>query len=261
LIFSQMARQAIPFELYSDGGDSLATPADVIDVISEKFGVPRPTVAQHDRLLAINGHRRISGRGRAARAQPEDAAALLIAVAASSAWGPAVKETIRHFEIYAGLRALQPLSDRPANWRGVKPFAGLSDGHSLREVLTQCIRSHAGGAFKRAADVWVNVPRHLKGKLEEAAVSIAVTFHLPFPEVNIKLTALSDEPDAHEAELELNYYMSVAAHNAQARSPLTDLNQVRTFGSFTLDSLGHLFRSESGAFADIPNSFEEKDTR
>src|SRR5260370_4180183 len=168
----------------------MATPADIIDVISERLGVPRPTVVQHDRLLAIRGHRRISGRGRAARAQPEDAAALLIAVMASSAWGQAVKETTLHYEKYAGLRALLPLTDKPTNWDGVKPLAGLPEGHNLLEVLTRFIRACSNQSFRSAGDVWEHVPPNLrKVKFEESAVNIEVAFQLPFPEVKISIYA------------------------------------------------------------------------
>jgi hypothetical protein len=224
----------------------MATPSDVIDVISEKLGVPRPTVAQHDRLLAIRGHRRISGRGRAARARPEDAAALLIAVMASSAWGQAVKETTLHYEKYAGLRALLPLTDEPTNWDGVKPLAGLPDGHSLLEVLTRFIRACSDQPNWSVADVWDNAHPSLRdAKFEDSAVSIEVAFQLPFPEVEISISALDLDVGA-ETKVKLSYFMSIAEHNAEIsqRQQLIDLHQIRYCGSLTLLSLGQLFRNE-----------------
>jgi hypothetical protein len=224
----------------------VATPADIIDVISERLGVPRPTVVQHDRLLAIRGHRRISGRGRAARAQPEDAAALLIAVMASSAWGQAVKETTLHYEKYAGLRALRPLTDEPTNWDGVKPLAGLPDGHSLLGVLTRLIRACSDKPDWSAADVWGNAPPNLREvKFEDSSVSIEIAFKLPFPEVDISISAL-DLDAGVETGVKLSYFMSIAERNAEIsqRVPLIDLRQIRYCGSLTLISLGHLFRNE-----------------
>jgi hypothetical protein len=171
---------------------------------------------------------------------------------ASSAWGQAVKETTLHFEKYAGLSALLPLTNEPTNWRGVKPLACLPDGHSLLAALTLLIRACGDQRFRNAGQVWEHVPPNLKRcKFEKSDVHIEVAFQLPFPEVNISVSALCPDPEnIHayvEPQIKLSYFMSIDERNSQILKlapNLIDLHQIRYFGSSTLFSLGNLFRTE-----------------
>ncbi len=74
----------------------MPTPAQIIDVVSLRLGVHRKTVSLYDRLLVVHGYRKVSGRGRSAVTTFSDAAALIIAVAATPITGAALN--IANFE-------------------------------------------------------------------------------------------------------------------------------------------------------------------
>ncbi len=84
----------------------MASPKELVAAISRETGVPEGTVTQHDRNLALAELRTVGGRGRAvARVTFEDAANLLIAVAASRN----VKDSAKTVRDYASLVASAPL--------------------------------------------------------------------------------------------------------------------------------------------------------
>ncbi|MCK1310806.1 hypothetical protein [Bradyrhizobium sp. 45] len=93
----------------------------------------------------INGQWKISGRGRSATASPSDAAALLIAVAATPISGPAM--SIANYESYANLHAVDLLKGNIGSWLTIESLCGLSDGHSLLEALSWIIDHLSKGAL------------------------------------------------------------------------------------------------------------------
>src|SRR3569833_1510608 len=96
-------------------------PRQLVTAIAESFGIPEATVALHDRLLAEAGLRTSGGRGRsAAKVNTDDAANLLIAVAAEPITGPTVRDSAQTVRKYALLPAWAgfPL-DKAGDWASV----------------------------------------------------------------------------------------------------------------------------------------------
>ncbi|MBT1513790.1 hypothetical protein KIP88_25185 [Bradyrhizobium sp. SRL28] len=213
----------------------MPTPADIIDVISTRLSFPKKTVAQQDRLLVINGQRKISGRGRSAMASPRDAAALLIAVAATPISGPAIN--IANYQSYANLHAVHLPQGKLESWRNIVSLRDLPDGHTLLEALSRIITCLSKGALladgnglmtpQREYPHHINVHVDLYAPVSRATVTIERT------------TENSSEPEFAEA---LHYFRTI--DDGEPIVPLDvqiDFAQTRSFGIRTLWSLAQLF--------------------
>lgn len=85
----------------------MATPRQLVSKLAELTGVPEGTVILHDRNLMTFGLRSLGVRGRGVSSVTyEDAANLLIAVAASRS----VKDSVRTVVAYSALTASEPLA-------------------------------------------------------------------------------------------------------------------------------------------------------
>jgi len=90
----------------------MATPGQLVETTAAILGIPQPTIALFDRVLAEHGLRSKGGRGRsAAKVNSRDAANLVIAVIGSSMSGASTKDAARACKIYASL----PIA-RNASW-------------------------------------------------------------------------------------------------------------------------------------------------
>ncbi|WP_316205335.1 hypothetical protein [Bradyrhizobium sp. SZCCHNS3004] len=212
----------------------MPTPADIIDVISTRFAFPKKTVAQHDRLLVVNGQRRISGRGRSATAQPSDAAALLVAVAATPIVGPAIN--IASYQSYANLRAVHLPPGRFGNWQQVESLRELAHGHTLVEALSRIIGCLAKGML---------LPDNSEGMLPQGAypyhIGISVVLYAPGARATVRIERTPEnsfEPDLSES---LHYYRAAEDEQITPADRQIDFAQERSFGMLTLWSLAKLF--------------------
>ena len=74
----------------------MATPGQLVQVMSDVLGISKATVIPYDRVLSENGLRSKGGRGTsAAQVNSRDAANLLMALAASPIFGLSVKDAVR----------------------------------------------------------------------------------------------------------------------------------------------------------------------
>jgi hypothetical protein len=223
-----------PSEFYSDEEIRLPTPADIIDVISTRLSFPKKTVAQHDRLLVINGQRKISGRGRSAAASPDDAASLLVAVAATPIAGPAIN--IASFRSYANLRGVHLPPGELGTWQKIDSLRGLANGHTLVEALSRIIDCLSKGVLLPDSNGNMvpqgDYPYH---------IDVGVHLYAPESRATIRIERTPEnsfDPDLAEV---LHYYRTIDDEPIAPPEALIDFAQVRSFGMLTLWPLAILF--------------------
>jgi hypothetical protein len=214
----------------------MPTPAQIIDVVSLRFGIHRNTVSLYDRLLVVHGYRKVSGRGRSAATTFSDAAALIIAVAATPITGAALN--IANFESYAGLRAANLAAGEFGGWTTVDSLVGLADGHTLHEVLTRILDCLAEG--KLIPD---SCGQPLANGQYPERTSIHIEFYAPRPRACVTIERFSE--DGRTANLsEKVCYWAVGDHHKKywaSEDPLIDFFQTRSFGWMTLWSVVEAF--------------------
>ncbi|WP_416193170.1 hypothetical protein [Nitrobacter sp. TKz-YC01] len=161
----------------------MVTPANIINVVSDQFGVHRATVSMHDRMLVTSGHRKITGRGNAARGSPDSAAALLLAVAATPLSGAAIKETAIHYERYARLLA----TCHGGGWDSwqVKHLDQLAPGHSLHEAIAAVIVA-LGAGIAQACDLFEEAVPDTDDILTDLAIDVELDAPTPSAAIFIR---------------------------------------------------------------------------
>jgi hypothetical protein len=222
LIFIQMEEIRMP------------TPAQIIDAVSLRFGISRKTVALYDRLLVVHGYRKISGRGRSAFVTFGDAAALIIAVAATPITGAALN--IANFESYAGLRATNLTAGDVGGWTTVSSLVDLAEGHTLHDGLTRILTSLSEGTLIPSS----NGQPLAKGQCPVQA-TVSIDFYAPWPRASITIECLS--ADGSTAILaETVHYWALGDHREKywASGPI-DFFQTRSFGLVTLWTIVEIF--------------------
>jgi len=212
----------------------LPTPADIIDVIATRFSFPRKTIAQQDRLLVVHGQRKISGRGRSAMASPSDAAALLIAVAATPIAGPAIN--IANYQSYANLHAVHLPPGKLGSWRNVDSLRDLPDGHTLLQALSRIIDCLSKGALLPDSDGVMPPPGEYPHD-----VSISVDLYAPFSRATVRIERTIENSFESNLIEALHYYRTIDDGPAAPLDVQTDFEQTRSFGIRTLWSLAKLF--------------------
>ena len=118
----------------------MASPGQLVDLISEALGVPRATVALHDRNLAEAGLRKMGGRGPSAAIMDSvDAANLLIAVVAAPINGPAIVSSAATCDLYSKLPFREKESSPIRKCRDLLSRLALSPNHTFGEALAAFI--------------------------------------------------------------------------------------------------------------------------
>jgi hypothetical protein len=242
---------------------NMVTPTEIIEVVSDQFGVSRATVAMQDRMLVTSGHRPITGRGRAARGSPEGASALLLAVAATPLSGPGVKETAIHYERYAHLMATTLKGD-PASWP-VKHLDLLAPGHSLHEAVTVLIGALCSG-LAQARDLFADAMPDADRLSTDLSIDIELNAPRPHAAIVIRAEQIQyNESGRYRAATDIPIfdeervavfecrveYRQTAEHleewsetlppNPLGGRRLPDLRQTRTFSLATLARVAALF--------------------
>jgi hypothetical protein len=118
----------------------VASPGQLVELVSETLGVPRATVALHDRNLAEAGLRKMGGRGPSAAIMDSvDAANLLIAVVAAPINGPAIVSSAATCELYSRLPFREKEAHPIRRSRDLLSRLGLSPAHTFGEALAAFI--------------------------------------------------------------------------------------------------------------------------
>src|SRR6516225_8593497 len=115
--------------------DSMATPGQLVQEMADVLGMSKATVTQYDRMLAENGLRSKSGRGKsAAKVTARDAAYLLITLATSRS----ATDAVRNCKAYASLRDDVFSGESPENFAmfGLPTLARLPENHSFGDALS-----------------------------------------------------------------------------------------------------------------------------
>lgn len=214
-----------------------------------------------DRMLVTSGHRQITGRGRSARSSPADAAALILAVAATPLSGPSVKETATYYERYADLVATEE-SGHPASFE-IKPLVHLGAGHTLHDALAAIIAMLAGGN-ERASHLIEGLPEDEPE--DETSIAILVELEMPTPMARIhfqieqrKFQWVTLDGKPHQLEFlrkavsqmtyisrpeALEKYLETLPKLGVGLWRPSDLTQTRKFTHETLRPVADLFRFE-----------------
>lgn len=121
----------------------MASPGELVHALAETLGVPRPTVALHDRMLQEANLRSKSGRGSgAARLTARDAATLLTSVLASNQ----PKDAVESVTLYARTQPNKRQSSKKGFARaGLAELAELKAEHSFIDALEALITSGVEG--------------------------------------------------------------------------------------------------------------------
>ncbi|WP_441252473.1 hypothetical protein AB8A28_16785 [Tardiphaga sp. 71_E8_N1_1] len=246
-------------------------PASVIDMVSRHLGIPRATVAMQDRLLVKDGYRQLSGRGRAASVSCNDAAAVLLAVAATPISGPAIAETVIHYRRYADLQATDQIY--PVSYPGLWDLDQLAEGHSLQDATTALIDKIARGRFERVQDIWKAGRTSVDTRFDpqDDVIEVSIEMRFPFPEARVTISAFQERAELvpgrdlldpvfepirellHQTTIDYVPTIDTAEEfvaslqdfkGAPGGRVKPDLKQVRSFGLATLHPLGSLFRTE-----------------
>jgi len=142
----------------------MASPGELIDVVSDVLGVPKAMVVNYDRALAAEGLRTKSGRGTSAAAMTSsDAANILTAVAASSLAKDAANCVktygalpARYGEVSIAKDGQDPIRDfnAPAIWNlsgvNLPSLQDLDDQHTFHDALAGFISASIDGSLHKA---------------------------------------------------------------------------------------------------------------
>jgi hypothetical protein len=214
----------------------MATPGQLVQVLAEVLGISAATVAQYDRRLAEGGLRSKAGRGTsAAKITPQDAANLLIAVAASPLSGQSVKGAVDTCEAYGSLPAVTSWATNFPKF-GLPALTRLPPGHTLREALIALIDGTRNGQFFK-----IRIPR--EKPFTGADSFFEVTFEGPRPWAEI--LADGSIGTANRSKMARLVYVSEKTASTKERDREGDLHQVRRITFATIRSLGSLI-SEGG---------------
>jgi hypothetical protein len=210
-------------------GQLIATMADVLDL-------PEATVFQFDRSLVAAGIRKTHGRGRSARSvTTEDAANLLIAIAAAPISGSAIKDSAQYCKLFGALPASNglQLENWPKTLRS-RYLTELPEGHELRHAIAALISAAAVGDLD---------PPDTGEQEVGDFLDVTVTIRTPSPDASIEFLHTSSLLKVSLGYRPLLPLTEVMAHGGVMFRKASDLGQSREFSEFTIRALGNLFKS------------------
>ncbi len=186
----------------------MASPAELVHLVSTTTGVPLSTLTDIDRRLVSAGLRRKAGRGlHAAQMTPLDAACLLTAVLASPQANASVETVGRYAETAVDeARSSATLFGATA----IEDLGHLTARHSFVDGLTALIASAANGrlavmlASKDAHPPQIEIfafTRATRGRIRLAALPNGTTASLEYrlPKKRPKASAMGGDHAASEA--------------------------------------------------------------
>ena len=130
----------------------MATPADMVGFLAERLELPKTSLIQVDRQLAIGGYRRKSGRGpNVVQVNAADVAHHLIAIMGSQLFAAEVTGAVETVKRYADLPVRHPPGARLLKKRTrLAGLVALGTEHTFHQALTALIEAHASGDAARA---------------------------------------------------------------------------------------------------------------
>jgi hypothetical protein len=170
----------------------MATPGDLIRAMASVLGISEGTAFQFDRQLAEAGLRTKGGRGRsAAQVTAQDAANLLIAIAAAPIAGPAVKDAARTCETYGSLPLLSSFQQQAEAFAncGLPSLSKLPAKHTFRFATAALISAAAKGEAFGVPD---------QGTVFDCDLMFAIEFDGPAPRAEITGDGSMGEHDPQE---------------------------------------------------------------
>jgi hypothetical protein len=204
----------------------MATPAQLMQTLSDATGVPLATIVDLDRKLVKAGLRTKGGRGfNAPQMKPLDAARLLTAVLAS----PQSNEAASSVERYMQTRVDKERSSETLfAATGLDGLAVLPARHSFVEALAVLIASAANGALAE-----LKVESGSEPFIEVFAFTLATRGR-------IRIAGL---PNQRTASIE---YIPAPKSGAKGGAPLGDLEQSRRITAHTIFAVAELLGQENG---------------
>ncbi|MGV8832555.1 MAG: hypothetical protein ACOH2N_11305 [Devosia sp.] len=237
----------------------VASPGELIDLVSAMLGVPRPAVFSAHRYLRLAGFITQGGRGTsAAKMTPKDAANLLIAAASPGD----LKDSPAFIERPGGL--ISPSRKWQLGYIAIPELAALAPDHAFVDALEALIAAATGGSLQRAAQELEGGPVDLVNDVAPS-LNIEVTILGPLPRGSILIEQLfrdeedghSQHPDNHERHFYGNRPTKPGAGNlawldiARGAELDVDLRTQMTFTHRTIAAIGALL-------ADAPKNVVKK---
>jgi hypothetical protein len=210
----------------------MATPGQLVETMAHVLGVPVATVSQYDRQLAEAGLRSSGGRGTsAARVTATDAANLLIAILGSPISGASIKAASQTCETVGALPVRRPISTKKFGKFGFDSLAALARAHNFRDAVSALIEGVSNGEpFKKSRQSRNFTPSFIfRLNVASPDLSAGILFGLAptWPQMAAFRYDLKDHDTPKGAGLK------------------PDLNQQRTVGFRTIESLADLITTEN----------------
>jgi len=196
----------------------MASPGELISAMAATLGLSEATIFQFDRQLAEAGLRSKSGRGRsAARVTANDAANLLIAIAATPLSGAGPKDAAFTCATFGALPVqTAPPSSEVFAQLGLPCLTGLPQRHNAITALTTLIAGTVQGEE-------FGIP--VEGKLTRLDAKFAVEFLGPEPRMHLVGDATLGEP-GHGPFARLMYFRRMEQKHASTESDLAQQRMV-----------------------------------
>lgn len=227
----------------------MATPAQLVKVVSDALGIPERTVIIHDRNLAKAKLRAVGGRGTgAAQMTARDAAHLLLAAAGSLAVKDSTK-TIQRPGHYVTRRDTWNLSFLP-----VPELVALPAGHTFLDALAALISAGVSGSFSQVVKERTGTEFEASDTRPRVTATVAIAGPMPSATIKIALVSYDDEglpsPDAFETQI-FDHAKPKGKGNL-SRIPITTDQELRSdlhydfhFSFRTIEAIAKLIRGES----------------
>ena len=205
----------------------MATPGQLVQVMAGVLGISKATITQYDRVLAENGLRSKSGRGKsAARITSRDAANLLIAVAASPIFGSSAKEAVSNCKFYGSMPVVASRSKGNFSQFGLPILDRLPKQHSFADALSALIDA-VGEEFGPPAN---------RKHLLSAEMTLNVQLIGPDPSGQI----IVDSKMGGDLVATLVYVGAMKGGRRGASIIFGDLRQTSNIGLSTISAIGSL---------------------
>lgn len=226
----------------------MATPAQLVKVVSDSLGVPERTVIIHDRNLAKAKLRTVGGRGTgAAQMTAQDAARLLLATAGSLAVKDSTK-TIQRPGNYVTRRDTWGLSFLP-----IPELVALPAGHTALDALAAVISAGVSGSFHQVVKERTGVEFDASDVRPPVTVTVAIAGPTPSATIRVEVVSYDDEgvPTPEAFETKIYDHPKPKGKGNLARSPIatdqelkSDLHYNFHFSFRTIEAIAKLIRGE-----------------
>ena len=158
----------------------MATPGDLIALLSMELGISAPTIFQHDRNLVDGGWRPVKGRGRSAVSVTPEYAANLLTSLLGSERVKGSQDVVRHYR-NTGIFKVSPREGMASDWAGcgIEELENLPNDHCFVDALAAFIDAGMSGSLlgflgaeaKDDSTEWTRVLFPFENQVEITAVA------------------------------------------------------------------------------------------